>query len=132
MRRALLLLAPLALAACEPPAPSGAVFYAENCASCHGIRGRGDGPAAAGLSRAPSDLTLIAARNGGVFDRNAVMSAIDGFFRRSDPSHPMPEFGAAFDGPMVMAETGPGRFTPAPATLVALADYLASLQRAAP
>ena len=35
---------------------SGAVLYASNCAICHGETGEGDGPAAAGLVIAPSDL----------------------------------------------------------------------------
>jgi len=47
------------------PAPSyaaasvvrGAALYADNCVSCHGATGRGDGPAAAGLPIRPADLT---------------------------------------------------------------------------
>ncbi len=35
----------------------GAGLYAEHCASCHGAEGRGDGPAAVGMSPSPSDLT---------------------------------------------------------------------------
>jgi putative copper export protein/mono/diheme cytochrome c family protein len=35
----------------------GARLYAENCAVCHGADGRGNGPAAAGLSVRPADLT---------------------------------------------------------------------------
>ncbi len=35
----------------------GAKFYAANCALCHGADGRGDGPAAAGLTVRPADLT---------------------------------------------------------------------------
>ncbi len=35
----------------------GARLYAENCALCHGADGRGDGPAAAGLTVHPADLT---------------------------------------------------------------------------
>jgi mono/diheme cytochrome c family protein len=35
----------------------GAAVYADQCASCHGIGGRGDGPQAAGLSPAPKDFT---------------------------------------------------------------------------
>ncbi|WP_260013368.1 cytochrome c [Sulfitobacter sp. W074] len=29
-----------------PEAPDGAKFYAENCVSCHGMSGRGNGPLA--------------------------------------------------------------------------------------
>ena len=35
---------------------TGAELYALNCAVCHGESGEGDGPAAAGLAMAPSDL----------------------------------------------------------------------------
>lgn len=38
-------------------AVSGQVVYAGNCATCHGERGRGDGPAAVGLEPPPADLT---------------------------------------------------------------------------
>lgn len=119
-----------ALAACTPPAVDvGRAFYGENCAGCHGDDGRGGGPAAAGLARPVPDLTRIAARNGGVFDRNEVMSTIDGYYRRSDPNHPMPEFGAAMEGRLIMVETDPGVFTPTPEALVGLADFLQGIQR---
>lgn len=110
-----------------PPAEVGRGFFGANCAGCHGMDGRGMPGAAPG--RPVPDLTLIAARNGGVFDRAAVMSMIDGYLRRNDPSHPMPEFGATMEGRLVMAETAPGVFTPTPEILVGLADYLAGLQR---
>jgi len=35
----------------------GAALYSSHCAGCHGPTGRGDGPAAAGLTRPPADLT---------------------------------------------------------------------------
>jgi putative copper export protein/mono/diheme cytochrome c family protein len=35
----------------------GAHLFAENCTQCHGVRGRGDGPAAADLKVPPADLT---------------------------------------------------------------------------
>lgn len=116
------------LGACAPrPAEVGRAFYAANCALCHGADGRG-GPLAPDLPRPVPDLTAIAARNGGVFDRNAVMSVIDGYYRRDDPDHPMPEFGATMEGRVVMVETAPGILTPTPEVLVGLAEYLARLQ----
>ena len=36
----------------------GQVLYATNCATCHGVGGRGDGPAAPGLNPPPADLAL--------------------------------------------------------------------------
>jgi putative copper export protein/mono/diheme cytochrome c family protein len=40
-----------------PSIVRGATLYAENCESCHGATGRGDGPAAASLSIRPANLT---------------------------------------------------------------------------
>jgi high-affinity iron transporter len=40
-----------------PALERGRVIYEASCASCHGVLGRGDGPAAAGLNPPVSDLT---------------------------------------------------------------------------
>lgn len=37
----------------------GAQLYRRHCASCHGVGGRGDGPAAEALSPRPPDLTKL-------------------------------------------------------------------------
>lgn len=47
--------------------PSGHQMYKEYCAHCHGISGKGNGPASATLARRPPDLTTLAKRNGGEF-----------------------------------------------------------------
>ncbi len=121
-----------AMVACTRPADqvTGRGIYQDYCVACHGESGRGDGPAAAGLSKKPADLTRIAARNGGTFPLVKVMSTIDGYTRRNDRGSKMPEMGPFFqEGPTVMVETGPGISTPTPQRLVALAEYLRSLQR---
>ncbi len=41
----------------SPSLALGAEVYQANCASCHGVLGRGDGPAAPGLEPRPTDLT---------------------------------------------------------------------------
>ena len=46
---------------------SGKQMYAGYCASCHGVNGRGDGPAAVALKSRPTDLTLLSKNNGGKF-----------------------------------------------------------------
>ena len=38
----------------------GAQVYAQNCAACHGTKGRGDGPAGQQLSPRPADLAWLA------------------------------------------------------------------------
>ena len=40
-----------------PSVARGSALFRENCVSCHGVSGRGDGPAAAGLPSRPADLT---------------------------------------------------------------------------
>lgn len=118
------------LAACTPPAPpeiSGRALFAANCVGCHGVSARGDGPAASGLPKRPADLTRIAARNGGDFPTARVMSTINGYFRPG--SSVMPHFGDVTGGPTVLVDSGDGIMTPAPEGLVALADYLRSVQR---
>jgi putative copper export protein len=43
----------------EPGVYRGAVLFQIHCATCHGPHGHGDGPAAAGLSPRPADLTAV-------------------------------------------------------------------------
>src|SRR5579862_4309613 len=38
-------------------APSGQTIYEQRCVQCHGVSGRGDGPAAAQLAPRPRDFT---------------------------------------------------------------------------
>jgi mono/diheme cytochrome c family protein len=56
----------------------GAAEYRARCASCHGEDGTGDGPAASALRNRPSDLRLLAKKNGGVFPGKVIETVIDG------------------------------------------------------
>ena len=60
---------PVSLAPAKlPDLTRGAALFAEQCASCHGVRGGGDGPAAAGLDPRPVAFTDIGrARERSVF-----------------------------------------------------------------
>lgn len=118
------------IVACAPqPRATGArADFAAYCAVCHGNDGRGGGVLAEGLETAPPDVTLVARRNGGVFPKSQVMGHIAGYtMGRSDS--PMPSFADLLDGPTVMYDDGSGQAVPTPARLVALADYVQSLQR---
>ena len=120
----------LVVVACQPvpeQPPSARQDFSDNCAACHGAGGTGDGPATAGLARKPADLTGISARNGGDFPMAQVMSTINGYFRPD--SSEMPHFGDVLDSATVLVDTGDGIATPAPERLVALANYLRSIQR---
>lgn len=65
------------------PAPntdiaSGTAMYRAYCAVCHGADGRGNGPAATAFKVAPTDLTLLAKKNGGKFPDFKVSNIISG------------------------------------------------------
>lgn len=124
-------LLPVALIACAPqPEAVGKTLYLDYCTACHGPTAHGDGPAAEGLDRPVPDLTMIAQRNGGDFPTARVMSVIDGYTRLREGNLTMPEFGAELQaGPLVMYDSGDGRPVPTPSKLIALAEYLESIQR---
>ena len=126
--RFFIVLAVLGLCACVEEPIDGRTAYLENCASCHGADGKGDGPAARGLTTAPPDLTTISARNDGTFPRDQVMSTIDGLDRGAHFSAAMPEFGAGDLGETVIVEND-GLGTPVPMTLLVLTDYLERIQQ---
>lgn len=76
------------------PAPytspaSGKEMYINHCAACHGAEAKGDGPAATALKTAPTDLTMLAKKNGGKFPSNHVYSSIVGDL--NVPAHGTPE-----------------------------------------
>ena len=65
------------------PAPvtrpdSGAQMYHAYCASCHGVAGRGDGPAATALKTAPTDLTQLSSRYEGTFPKSDLEQVLTG------------------------------------------------------
>ena len=56
----------------------GKTEYESNCASCHGLGGKGDGPLSESFRTKPADLTTLAKRNDGVFPSQRVYEIIDG------------------------------------------------------
>lgn len=52
--------------------------YDANCASCHGVKGTGDGPFGELLKSRVPDLTTLAKRNNGVFPFTRVYEMVDG------------------------------------------------------
>ncbi|WP_420014221.1 c-type cytochrome [Tateyamaria sp.] len=120
----------LSVAACataEPELP-GALFFSEQCAVCHGAKGRGDGLLASDLSVAPADLTLLARNNGGVYPIDDVMAQVYGYPGRYQIGG-MPEFGPLLDGPVEDWVTQSGETLATPRALIDLAIYLEGLQR---
>ena len=82
MKRHLLLFPFLSIGYSLEAQAIGQSLYLEKCASCHGVTGRGDDPAAFGLRTAPEDLTQIAARRGEIWPMLEGMSIIDGYSQR--------------------------------------------------
>jgi len=57
---------------------SGKEMYTNYCAVCHGVDGKGNGPAADALKVPPADLSVLAKNNGGKYPSLKVASAIRG------------------------------------------------------
>jgi mono/diheme cytochrome c family protein len=130
--RILMLTAALALSACVPfgakqEAPSPKMDFADYCAGCHGAGGKGDGEAASGLPKKPADLTRLSARNHGKFPTTRVMAQIWGYTGKKG-NGVMPDFSPLMQGEMVPYDGGDGIETPTPLRLVAIAEYLKTLQ----
>lgn len=122
----------LTLWACTPVSmpepPEGQAFFAANCSSCHGTAARGDGPAAAGLTLPPPDLTLLAQANGGAFPRARALSYIYGTPDQSHLARVMPQFGGRMADDLVPVVID-GVETPTPRVLAALLVWLEAIQR---
>jgi len=56
----------------------GQILYLTYCQSCHGISGRGDGPAVISLRTPPADLTRLWESYGTPLDRDRLVEYIDG------------------------------------------------------
>jgi len=62
----------------SPPTDEGRQDFESSCAVCHGVDGKGDGPYARSHELTTPDLTLLTARNGGVFPYRRVAEIVDG------------------------------------------------------
>jgi mono/diheme cytochrome c family protein len=81
----------------DTPSNSGKEMYNSYCAVCHGKDGKGNGPAATAMKAPPTDLTVLAQKNGGKYPSSHVAAVIRG--QASTPSHgsaDMPVWGPLF------------------------------------
>jgi mono/diheme cytochrome c family protein len=79
------------------PPNSGKDMFDSYCAVCHGKEGKGYGPAASAMKTQPSDLTVLAQKNGGKYPASHVAAVIKG--QATTPSHgsqDMPVWGPLF------------------------------------
>lgn len=108
--------------------------YLNRCAVCHGQSGKGDGGAIDILKAAPSDLTTLSKKNGGVFPVDRVSAVIDGRqLVKGHGSRDMPIWGKEYSGETAKADE---HFGGMPYTMemyvrarvLALIDYLNRIQ----
>jgi mono/diheme cytochrome c family protein len=114
----------LALQRADAAPPAGEILYRRYCAACHGVDGRGDGPAAAALCPRPPDLTRLGT------SEPELMRQIDG--RRAIRAHgtaAMPVWGEVFEQSLIEE---PHRQRTALHMAQTLADYVQRLRRANP
>ena len=99
-------------------------MFTTYCASCHGVSGKGDGPAAAALNKKPADLTKISARNGGTFPATKVSRFIQGLDEvTAHGSRDMPVWGDLFKS------LNPNNRAAVDLRVQALTDYVKSIQQ---
>jgi len=63
----------------------GKTEYQSSCAACHGIDAKGNGPVSKELKKPPTDLTVLAKNNNGVFPYDMVYQVIKGLGRSQTP-----------------------------------------------
>ena len=75
----------------------GKFEYENKCATCHGLSGKGNGSFAEFLKTQPTDLTMLAKNNGGVFPVDHVYGVIDGrSVVKSHGDRDMPIWGSSY------------------------------------
>jgi mono/diheme cytochrome c family protein len=80
-----------------PASARGEGIYMRHCATCHGIDAQGNGPMAPVLLLQPTDLTRLAATNGGTLPVIRIVTRIDGRDPLASHGSPMPLFGQLFE-----------------------------------
>jgi cytochrome c len=110
----------------------GKQSYEAQCAVCHGMDGKGNGPYTPSLKVVPPDLTTLAKKNGGVFPVDRIAKVIDGRTQiAAHGSRDMPVWGTRF------AVNAAEHFVDVPydqeayirSQILALIDYLDRLQQ---
>jgi len=111
----------------------GEFEYANSCAQCHGMSGKGDGPIAGFLNTQLPDLTTLAATNGGVFPVSRVFEIIEGSpGEGAHGTQDMPAWGTRYryrvSGPQDFEFSPEDRERYVKLRILALVDHLLTLQ----
>lgn len=121
----------LCLAGCgqDRSVTRGALLYAQNCAICHGFDKRGGGGAGVvGLSKTPSDLTVLTLQAGGVFPTAEVLTILGDYATGTQVGRRMRPFIHLTSEDLTRVRTQEGRQR-IPAPQAALLAYLKASQR---
>jgi len=110
-------------------ADNGKRDFMENCASCHGVDGKGHGEALYVIPGVkPPDLTILSKTNKGVFPTRRVYDSIDG--RGGIPQHErfdMPFWGTTFQ--REGEEFTPVSEAEVKARIMSIVDYIRTIQQ---
>jgi mono/diheme cytochrome c family protein len=107
-------------------ANAGAKLFHQYCASCHGEKGKGNGPVAPYLTVQPLDLTAIAERRDGTFPEEQIIRIVAG--EENPPGHgtrTMPVWGEQLQDDLI---GGVNKATVARGRIAFLVDYLQAIQ----
>lgn len=74
----------------------GKTEFESNCASCHGMDGKGSGPVTPWLTKSPPDLTTLARNNGGILPMDRLYQSISGEGKTVHGTREMPVWGQTF------------------------------------
>ncbi|HEX6006875.1 MAG TPA: cytochrome c [Burkholderiales bacterium] len=103
--------------------------YESKCAVCHGVAGKGDGPYKPWLTTSPSDLTVLAKNNGGVFPFDRVYNIIDGRLTvRAHGPADMPIWGADYKAESAYFDVPYDPEAYVRSRILALTEYVSRLQ----
>ena len=119
----------LGLPAMAQDAQQGEALFGYYCATCHGSNATGNGPMSPSLVVAPTDLTALSDKNGGVFPTLRVVMRIDGRDPLISHGSMMPVYGDFFAGTDVMTKTQAGQPVLTSQPIIDLLAYIEGLQQ---
>jgi len=107
-----------------PTSPaSGHEMFKTYCAACHGVEGKGNGPAGPALKKQPANLTELTQRNNGKFPELKVYDTIKGDLDMpAHGSRDMPIWGSLFSS---ISHGSPGEVQ---MRISNLTDYIKTIQ----
>jgi len=110
----------------------GKMEFQKNCASCHGMAGKGDGPMVEFLKQSPKDLTLLSKNNNGVYPQAMVYEWVrDPQKIRAHGTEEMPIWGDRYSKEII-EKYGPDYYGPGSSVqerILELVFYLGTIQQ---